>query len=318
MNARRYQIRWVGVLIIGLFMLGACSADPVVSSMPDARDMPPSDAGEQAPVDAGSQNGVDSGPVADAGADPSPVQSGYNSLFIGHSFFIPVARGMIAHAERAGIEGHRQQTIFSGGGTGAPQALWNNANKSAQIKAILDQGDIELFGMTYHPNHPGLSGYTNWIDYALERNSDLTVFIGLPWQPQPAAYDSETYMNAWEVGHPSIAHGHIDALRERYPNLTIFCIPYGEGAAVLHQLQSSGELPDVDAIQSSAGNRGIFRDRLGHGEPILIQLSQLVWLRAIYGVDLVAYDHDPGYSADLKTIATEIMSGHQTEYSLQP
>jgi len=318
MTTLRNQTQWAGHLLIGLFVLGACSADPVASSLPDAYTTLPSDAGEQPPVDVGSQSGADSGPLADAGTNPSPVQTGYNSLFIGHSFFIPVARGMVAHAERAGIEGHQQQTVFSGGETGAPQALWNNANKSAQIKAILDQGDIELFGLTYHPSYPGLNGYTNWIDYALERNPDLAVFIGLPWQPEPARYDSETYMNAWEVGHPSIAHGHIDALRERYPNLTIFCIPYGEGAAVLHQLQSSGELPDVDAVQSSADNRGIFRDRLGHGESMLIQLSQLVWLRAIYGVDLIAYDHDPGYSVDLKTIATEIITRHEAAYSFQP
>jgi hypothetical protein len=259
---------------------------------------------------------VDSGPLEDAGTNPGPTQAGFNSLFIGHSFFIPVARGLFAHAERAGIEGHQQQIVFSGGASGAPEALWNNTNKSAQIKAILDQGDIELFGLTYHPNHPGLSGYTNWIDYALERNPDLTVFIGLPWQPEPARYDSQTYTAAWEDGHPSIAHGHIDALRERYPDLTIFCIPYGEGAAILHQLQSDGELPDVDSLQSGGGNQGVFRDRLGHGEPILIDLSQLIWLRALYGVDLIAYNHDPGYSVDLKAIATEIVTGHQQAYSL--
>ena len=30
-------------------------------------------------------------------------------------------------------------------------ALWNNPTKSAEIKAYLDSGDVELFGMVYDP-----------------------------------------------------------------------------------------------------------------------------------------------------------------------
>ena len=84
------------------------------------------------------------------GTSEALAQTGYNSLFIGHSFFRPVADGLPFHAAQAGIVGHTQSTVSAGGANGAPQALWEDASKRAEIQAILDGGDIELFGMTYH------------------------------------------------------------------------------------------------------------------------------------------------------------------------
>ena len=329
MKCLRLPYQPIGIVLAGAIMVTGCRSEPLGSSSPDVQSSAIRDAGiatPSVPVDAGERSTIDSGASVDASAqsghDSGTIsnvgQIGLNSLFIGHSFFIPVARGAVAHIERAGIEGHQQRTVFSGGATGAPQALWNNANKSALIKSILDQGDIELLGMTYHPNYPALTGYTNWIDYALERNPNVTVFIGLPWQPEPTRYDSDTYAAAWETGHPEIAHGHIDALRERYPGLTIFCIPYGAAAVALRQRLANNDLPDVERIQTNANGRGIFRDRLGHGEPILLDLSRLIWLRAIYGVDLVEYDDDLEYETDLSAIATDIMAGHSPEYRRHP
>ncbi|NND67317.1 MAG: hypothetical protein HKN19_07010, partial [Halioglobus sp.] len=84
---------------------------------------------------------------------------GFTSLFIGHSFFRPFAQGMPDYSAAAGITGHTQTIVFSGGASGAPEALWNNASKRAQIQGELDGGDIELFAMTYHPTYPGTIGY---------------------------------------------------------------------------------------------------------------------------------------------------------------
>ena len=96
---------------------------------------------------------------------PNP---GFKSLFIGHSFFAPIADGFPNYVASAGIAGHSQLVVFSGGDSGQPLALWNNPTKSAEIKAYLDSGDVELFGMVYDSN--GSEGYENWIDYALEKN----------------------------------------------------------------------------------------------------------------------------------------------------
>ncbi|MEM9467801.1 MAG: S-layer homology domain-containing protein, partial [Actinomycetota bacterium] len=91
-------------------------------------------------------------------ADPG---TGFESLFIGHSFFRPMALQMADLAPAAGFADHEQTVIFSGGASGAPLGLWNQPAKRAEIQGVLDSGTVELFGMTYHPTHPTLEGYTN-------------------------------------------------------------------------------------------------------------------------------------------------------------
>ncbi|MEC8069709.1 MAG: S-layer homology domain-containing protein, partial [Actinomycetota bacterium] len=93
---------------------------------------------------------------------PSPG-GGFDSLFIGHSFFRPMAEEMAVLAPLAGFDAHTQEVVFSGGATGSPEGLWLQDTKRANIQAELDEGDIDLFGMTYHPDYPSLTGYVNWI-----------------------------------------------------------------------------------------------------------------------------------------------------------
>ncbi|MEZ5244531.1 MAG: hypothetical protein R2707_05480 [Acidimicrobiales bacterium] len=42
------------------------------------------------------------------------VVTGFDSLFIGHSFFVPFADGMAIHAPDAGFTDHTQSVVFSG------------------------------------------------------------------------------------------------------------------------------------------------------------------------------------------------------------
>ena len=243
------------------------------------------------------------------------VITGFESLFIGHSFFRPFAERMGFHAPTAGFSDHAQDVVFSGGATGAPEALWNNATKKAQIQAHLDEGDVDLFGMTYHPAYPSLDGYLNWIDYALAQNPDTRIFVALPWLPNPADYTAANYGAIWRGAHDSLFHGLIDDLRAEYPGVDIFGIPYGEAAVVLYELFDAGQLPDVDAVLSGTQD-SIFNDNLGHADDILVALGELVWLRAIYGVPLSSYDFDPGYETDLKAIADAIMDEHDPAYDV--
>ena len=241
------------------------------------------------------------------------VVTGFESLFIGHSFFVPFANGMDFHAGEAGFADHAQSVVFSGGSSGAPEALWNNATKRNQIQAILDEGDTDLFGMTYHPTYPTLTGYVNWIDYALDANPDTRIFVALPWLPDPGSYDAATYSATWNAAHTALFHPLIDALRAEYPGVDIYGIPYGQAAAELYSLYDAGQLPGVDTLVSGSGD-AIFRDSFGHADDILVALGELVWLRAIYDVDLSTYAHDPGYETDLKALADAIMDGHDPAY----
>jgi hypothetical protein len=241
---------------------------------------------------------------------PNP---GFNSLFIGHSFFVLFAQGMPNYSAAAGIAGHTQSTIFSGGATGAPQALWENASKRAQIQAILDSGDVELFGMTYEPTYPTTQGYKLWIDYALSKNPRTRFFIALPWLDFPENYDTSTYASNWLQGHSTEWHAFIDTLRAMYPGVDIFCVPYGQSAGELRQLFAAGDLPDVNVLTSST-DKAIFQDAKGHADLILRDLGQLVWLNAIYDVDLSTYSYGRTYTTDLKAIAQSIMAGHDPHY----
>lgn len=242
------------------------------------------------------------------------VNTGLNALLIGHSFFEPYAAALPAHAQRAGFADHTQSRFYSGGASGTPQALWENASKRTAIQTVLDGGDVNLFGMTYHPDYPGIEGYRNWVNYALQKNPDTRFFIALPWLTTPASYDSATYESLWHLYHPAIAHAFIDTLRDEHPGVDFYCIPYGQSAAELRKLYSAGNLAEVDTLISGSGD-AIYRDSLGHADDILLALGELVWLRAIYGVDISSYDYDTGYTTDLNAIAQSIMDSHDVNYN---
>ncbi|MFT4519311.1 MAG: hypothetical protein ACI9JM_001707 [Halioglobus sp.] len=242
-----------------------------------------------------------------AAADvPNP---GFNSLFIGHSFFRPFAQGMPDYSGAAGIAGHTQSIVFSGGATGAPQALWENASKQAEIQAILDSGDVELFGMTYHGDYPTTEGYENWIDYALDKNPTTRIFVGLPWSPYPENTDAATYATHWLTAHATAWHSFISSLRALYPGVDIYAIPYGQSAVELRNLFAANNLSDVQDLVGDASD-SIYTDALGHPGDILRDLGRLVWLNAIYDVDLSTYTFGPSYTTDLKVIAKSIMDAH--------
>jgi hypothetical protein len=239
----------------------------------------------------------------------------YHSLFMGHSFFIPIAEGMQEHAHRAGFIGHTQHTVFSGGAGGAPQALWEDASKRNAIQDILNSGDIDLFGMTYHAEYPSVDGYINWVEYALQQNPDTKFFIGVPWAAYPDNGNSTTYWSNWDMFHLQIIHGLIDTLGADYPENAFYCIPYGQGAIELYRLFESGDLSDVQTLIRVNGSESIFTDSLGHPDDILITIGQLIWLNAIYGFDLNDYDYDTGYVCDLKGIAQGIMKLHDPNHN---
>ena len=241
------------------------------------------------------------------------VVTGFDSLFIGHSFFRPFADGMEFHGPNAGFPDHTQEVVMAGGANGAPEALWNDPAKRAQIQAVLDSGEVDLFGMTYHPNYPSLDGYRNWLDYALARNPDTRFFIAMPWLPNPGTMDAATYSSIWHAAHDAIIHGAIDTLRTEYPGVDIYGIPYGQAAVELYELYDAGLLPDVETLVSGTGE-AIFRDGFGHADDILEELGRLVWVRAIYDVPLASYDYDPSYAIDLKSIADSIMDEHDPVY----
>ena len=128
---------------------------------------------------------------------------------------------------------------------------------------------------------------------------------------KPELYTAAEYEAAWNDFHETDIHDLIDTLRAAYPNLKIYCLPYGRGAVELKKLWEAGELPEIP--YHTDFKEGVFRDLTGHAGKMLEALGGLMWLDGIYGVDLSTYDYETGYNADLKAMGTVLMAkpGHQ-------
>lgn len=265
---------------------------------------------------------------------PAPVVAGdANWLLMGHSFFKPVADGIEDHAHRAGFEDHRSVVVMSGSASGAPLSLWNNEEKRTTIQDILDAGGIETIGMTFYPYIPGrgnlspeieeLVGYDNWINYAVESKSDLKrVFIAVSWA---YIYGGKAPLeDRIKTVDRAVAkmQSHVEILREKYPDIDFQVIPYGHGAFELERLLTAGKLDGVEHLKTpdrQGLEASIYRDNGGHASPILVEASRLIWLRALYGVDLM--EDYPEYGSDydediLKKIAMDVMAAHEEKYPM--
>lgn len=248
------------------------------------------------------------------GGEPSNSNTkGYKSLLAGHSFFKPITHDFTWLAAHAGFTEHEQTVIYSSGPTGAPQALWDDDDNRNAIQAVLDEGDVGLFGLTYHDDYPEEHAYIQWADYAFDKNPDTALFIAMPWGRWPGRFEVNEMEQFWTHHHEDVIHQIVDILRARYPGKRIFCVPYGMASTKLKTLFESGNLPDV---QQLIGDHltSIYNDELGHTGVLMKRLGALVWLQAIYGVDMQQFDYYDPYTADLKTLAADIMAVHNGDY----
>ena len=262
---------------------------------------------------------------------------GLKSLYMGHSYFRRQAEAMDEYAEVAGIVDHESQSFFRGGYNGSAFAIWDNPDSQATIKGYLDEGDIEMFGMTIfvdlevseddgaHPNNQ-IQGLKNWIEYALSKNPNTRFFIGLPWLGGPLDYIGETgdpqtsgYMEYSEaiLGSETAVKLLIDELRETFADSEIFLIAYGQGSLELRTLYNMGNLPDVDSLVSSNGLLGIHSDEHGHAEQMLTDLNTLVWLQSIYNYDVLEFTKEYPYTIDIKSIAHDVATRQDPAYTRQ-
>jgi len=232
-------------------------------------------------------------------------------LFIGHSFFKPFAENMDSAISIAGLEPRSQHVVFSGGASGAPQALWENEEKKAEIQEHLDTGEIGLFVMTYEPTYPSTEGYISWIDYALSNNPNTSFVLALPWGDFPAEYSSiEEYSSTWQGGHDTMWDELIQTLQSTYPDNDFSCIPYGQSAAELGTLYFTDSLSDVSSLIGNE-QESIFKDQKGHAGDILVDLGTLIWAATLYDIEPSADLLSKSYETDLVGIANDILDGHE-------
>jgi len=249
---------------------------------------------------------------------------GYNMLLIGNSFFRPYAENLDALAIDAGFENHSVTGVFRGGDNGRPINFWNDSlsNQHNSIKAALELENIDLFGMTAGrlPDNP-TDGFREWIEYALQYNPNITIFLSIPPLDFPADWNQTVQDNGFvsieelydyfinETIHSTL----VDELRAEFPSTNIFTIPTGWAAINLAQMNQDSLLSDNISMFGPKAT-SIFTDDKGHQGQLVIETGTLLWLNSIYNVDLNTNTYETGFSTDLHEIAKQIMDNHDSYY----
>jgi hypothetical protein len=249
---------------------------------------------------------------------------GYNMLLIGNSFFRPYAEKLDDLSIIAGFENHNSTIIFRGGQNGTPINFWNdsNTNEHLQIKAALNSGNIDIFGMTagYDPENL-TEGHRAWINYALQHNPDIKIFIAIPqidfpadWQQRAEEYGFYNIIELYDYFVNDLVHHEIvDQLRDEFPSTEIFTIPTGWTSVNLDLMNSNNELLD-DISRFGPQSSSLFTDTKGHQGDIIRETGSLLWLSSIYNVDLSAFSYETGFNTDLHEIAKQITDSHDSNY----
>ena len=267
--------------------------------------------------------------------NPQLIQTqGYNMLLIGNSFFKPYADHLNTLASEANLNEHSSTVVKRGGELGRPINLWNDSNTEEHqlIKSTLDQGNIEVFGMTsgydIDSDNP-TEGHSAWIEYALQNNPNIIIFIAIGsfdfpngdsngTRPDWDTFASDNGFNSIqefydyyinEVIHKEI----VDKLRLEFPSTKIFTIPTGWATKNLAQMNLDNELLD-DISMVGPKSSSIFTDEKGHQGQIVIETGTMIWLNSIYNVDLSSFNYDTGFTTDLHAIAQDIIDSHDSNY----
>ena len=261
------------------------------------------------------------------------VEDGDNLLLIGNSFFRPYAENLDIVALDAGYHNHNSTLVFRGGENGRPINFWNDSttNEHQQIKATLDQGNIDIFGMT--AGHDGIEsgaapldrikGHREWINYALQKNPNITIFIAIPqvdfpadWEQRAQGLGCNNIQELTDYFVNSIVHNEmVDQLRIEFPSTKIFTIPTGRASVKLDEMNTDNELLD-DISRFGPKETSLFVDTKGHQGDIIIETGSLVWLNSIYSVYLSNFSYETGFNTDLHEIAKQIMDSHDPNYKL--
>lgn len=257
---------------------------------------------------------------------------GYRMLLMGNSFFRPYAENLDVMAIDAGFVNHNSTIVIRGGENGRAINFWNDSTSIEHnlIKSTLDEGGIDYLGMTSgHDTFNRDEGFQFWIDYALQNNPNITIFISLAPFDFPAGDPNGTRPDwntfALENGFISIQdlydyyineilHNEIvDQLRAEFPAIKIFTIPTGWATFNLFQMNIDSLLLDQIEIFGPSQS-SIFTDQKGHQGDIVKKTGGLVWLNSIYNVDLSTNTYEAGFKTDLHDIANDINNNHDAEY----
>jgi hypothetical protein len=232
--------------------------------------------------------------------------NGANSLFIGHSFFVPVAKAFDVIASQSDFPSHQAEFVFVSGARGTPGMLWDNNSQRQKIDAMLASGDVGLFGMTVTSNNENAYAiYAQWFDLAISYNPNTAFFIGQPWLPGGPEAENEQYAALTETGAQRTMEV-ITQLRAAYPNNPIYFINYGKIVSMMKIEFEAGNLPDITELVGRNRTSLFVDGAMGHGGHLVHELCALTWINILYGAGVDAVAH-ADFSEEAMNILLEVI-----------
>ena len=254
-------------------------------------------------------------------SSPDDVDSDdYNVLYIGHSFGRKFAELLEDYAHTAGETDHAQYIEFSGGESGSPGLLWDDAQHQANIKAFLDTGEIDVLIMIccspeFIQTLDTDQAVWNFTDYAVEKNPNIRIGLAMPWKDFPGEYEnaSEYATNSTLDLYPY--WGNLsDELRAAYPGTDVFTFHHGALAYEMREMFEAGDLDeDIEQLQGPKAT-SLFTDEKGHAGDILVDTGTLIWLHAVHGVEPMNMPEFTQWETDIRVIAEAVLE-EQTDES---
>ena len=255
----------------------------------------------------------------DSGSDTTPEDVNadeHNVLYIGHSFGRRFAESLEDYAHVAGFEDHAQYIEFSGGESGSPGLLWEDAAHRANIKAYLDTGEIDVLVMIccspeFIQTLDTDQAVWNFTDYAVAQNPEVRIGLAMPWKDFPSSFEnaSEYASNSTLDLFPYWVNLSQN-LSANYPGTDVFTFHHGALAYELREMFEAGDLEgDVNKLQGNKAT-SIFTDDKGHAGSILEDAGTLIWLAAVHGVEPMDYPELDGWETDLRVVPQRIWDDH--------
>jgi hypothetical protein len=251
---------------------------------------------------------------------PEDVDSeDYNVLYIGHSFGRKFAELLEDYAHTAGEASHAQYIEFSGGESGSPGLLWEDAEHRTNIKAFLDTGEIDVLIMIccspeFIQTLDTDQAIWNFTDYAVDKNPNVRIGLAMPWKDFPGEYDNASeYATNSTLDLMPYWENLSRELSADYPATEVFTFHHGALAYEMREMFESGDLEgDIERLQGPRA-KSLFTDEKGHAGDILVDTGTLIWLHAVHGIDPMTMPEFTQWEVDIRQIAKGSIDGQNQE-----
>ncbi len=237
---------------------------------------------------------------------------GLTVLYAGHSFGMPFAQNLTKIAEFSGIEGHNQRIVFRGGENGTPQAMWDNPTVKNEIKKNLNDGNVDVVILIccskelIESRGQSDQAIVEIIEFALSKNKETRFGLAMPWIDFPNNYkDVNDHRSLTDMGYLAYKE-FAKNLSKQFNGLEIFTFYHGAAVYELREMFENGSLQDIQGLIGPK-RTSIFTDEKGHAGDIARDAGSLIWLKAIYDINLMDIPKIERYELDIREIATRVL-----------